>query len=73
VMVGRTLGSLVIDDDKSLNALRAYFRSVDDEWAVGYGIEWAVLETALDAEIDRTMTQHGEIRISTASGVLVGG
>jgi hypothetical protein len=32
VTVHRTVGALVIDDAVGVDALRAYFRSVDDDW-----------------------------------------
>lgn len=71
VSIHRTVGSLVINDAASLDALRAYFRSVDDEWSSRYSIDWPVLEVALDTELTSMMAKDGEIRIATASGVLV--
>ncbi len=71
VTVHKTVGALVINDAVGLDALRAYYRSVDDEWSSRYEIEWPVLATALDSILAATMAEHGEIRIGTASGVLV--
>jgi SAM-dependent methyltransferase len=70
VTVHRTVGTLVINDAVSLDALRSYFRSADDEWSFRYSIDWPVLEVALDAELHRALAKEGEIRISTVSGVL---
>jgi SAM-dependent methyltransferase len=67
----RTVGYLLINDAQSLNDLRAYFRSVDDEWCARYDVEWPALESALDEVLAESMQRSGEIRIGTMSGVLI--
>jgi SAM-dependent methyltransferase len=71
VTMHHTRGVLVINDDRGLNILRAYYRSVDDEWTERYGIDWPALEAALDVVFVEEMKAKGEVRISTSSGVLV--
>ena len=66
-----TIGFLVFPSLESLETLRAYFRSVDDEWSGRYGIDWPTLESALNREIMRRFDTDGEVRISTASGTLI--
>ena len=71
VTIHRTNGALIINNEAGLNILRAYFCSIDDEWAARYGIDWFVLEAALNVVFEQQMKTEGEIRISTSSGVLV--
>lgn len=55
---------------KSLDTLRAYFRSVTEEWAWRYQIDWPILEAVLNRRIDER-AGSGPITISTRSGTLV--
>jgi SAM-dependent methyltransferase len=71
VTTHHTRGALLINDVVGLDILRAYYRSVDDEWSTRYGIEWPVLEAALDRVLTHEMNTNGQIRISTSSGVFV--
>jgi SAM-dependent methyltransferase len=71
VSIRRTSGQLVIDSDESLDALRAYYRSTDDEWSSRYDIDWRVFEPALEQVLVERMRTAGEIRITTSSGILM--
>ncbi len=63
-------GILTFQDAESLDALRAYFRSVREEWAFRYQLDWPSLETALNRRIDEHAASD-PITISTRSGTLV--
>ncbi len=65
-----TRGTLTFRDAEPLDALRAYFRSVKEEWAWRYQIDWPILEAALNRRIDE-LAASGPITISTRSGTLV--
>ena len=71
VQIHRTTGALVIDTPTALDALRAYYRSVDDEWSARYKLDWPTLEAALDQVLNAEFDSTGEIRINTAGGLLV--
>jgi hypothetical protein len=65
----RTIGKLVIPAH-AVDDLLAYYRSVDEEWAAAYDLDWPTLETALVDILNRHIARDGAITIPTVSGQL---
>jgi hypothetical protein len=71
VAIRRVAGRLHLADTHAVDALMAYYRSADDEWAAVYGIAWPELDVALQRVLVERVDRDGHIDVPIRGGVLV--